>query len=190
MPNDSATKMSVYSSPTSDWGALHLPSPRQDAVYYVASPSTSTFVPASTSESTLSNYTSFIAAPSPQTPPSSDDSEDTNSDTGGRTGRRAQYPCMYPTCERILTSPYTRQVHMRTHKPKVPKPFVCSMACGQAFTRQHDRRRHEVVLHGKKCEHVCARCKRFFSSEKMLQRHVCRGHREGTLQWPLSDSGT
>ncbi|KAJ7607530.1 hypothetical protein FB45DRAFT_1067823 [Roridomyces roridus] len=129
------------------------------------------------------------------TPPRSETDSITNDDSilrvtpGGnhRPGRRAQYPCEHPGCDRVLTSPYTRQVHMRTHRPKVRKAFVCTLGCGEAFTRQHDRQRHEVALHGKKCKDVCQRCKRFFSSPKMLERHVCRGGRQGAIQWPLSD---
>jgi hypothetical protein len=102
-----------------------------------------------------------------------------------KTGRRAQYPCQHPSCSRVLTSPYTRQVHMETHKVKPRKAFTCTMGCGEVFTRQHDRHRHEVALHGKQCTHVCSRCKRFFSTQKMLDRHVCRGHRQGAIQWPL-----
>ncbi|KAJ7621198.1 hypothetical protein FB45DRAFT_1032458 [Roridomyces roridus] len=100
-----------------------------------------------------------------------------------KTGRRAarQYPCLEPACDKMLTSPYTRQVHMGTHKAKVRKTFLCTLGCGEAFTRQHDRQRHEVALHGKKCKHVCARCKRFFSSAKMLDRHACR-HRQQPVE--------
>ncbi|KAJ7855620.1 hypothetical protein B0H14DRAFT_2754476, partial [Mycena olivaceomarginata] len=78
---------------------------------------------------------------------------------------------------------------IETQKIKPRKVFTCTMSCGEVFTRQHDRHRHEVTLHGNKCKHVCSHCKRFFSTAKMLDRHVCRGHRQGTrqgtIQWPL-----
>ncbi|KAJ7621213.1 hypothetical protein FB45DRAFT_1062232 [Roridomyces roridus] len=105
--------------------------------------------------------------------------------TPSKSKRSAQYPCLHPRCERVLTSPYTRQVHMRTHRVK--PTFLCTMGCGEDFTRQHDRERHEVALHGKKCKHTCKRCKRFFSSDKMLLRHVCRGNKQGAIRWPLDD---
>ncbi|KAJ7621030.1 hypothetical protein FB45DRAFT_870793 [Roridomyces roridus] len=138
--------------------------------------------------------TTFITT-APPTPPPSDSDSFTNEDSimrispgaSHRPGRRAQYPCEHPQCDRVLTSPYTRQVHMRTHRAKVRKAFICTLGCGEAFTRQHDRQRHEVSLHGKKCKDVCQRCKRFFSSTKMLDRHVCRGDRHGEIQWPLGD---
>ncbi|KAJ7605767.1 hypothetical protein FB45DRAFT_848497 [Roridomyces roridus] len=92
---------------------------------------------------------------------------------------RGHFPCLHPTCPRILTSPYTRSVHMSTHLlPRVRKEFICTFdGCAEAFTRRHDRARHEVALHGKECAHTCERCRRFFSSERMLERHACRGRR-------------
>ncbi|KAJ7612682.1 hypothetical protein FB45DRAFT_939560 [Roridomyces roridus] len=113
-----------------------------------------------------------------------------HSKTSGKsntTSRRAQYPCLHPTCGRVLTSLYTRQVHMGTHRAKARKAFICTLGCGEAFTRQHDRQRHEVALHGKQCQHVCQRCRRFFSSAQMLDRHVCRGlgSRTAVLRWPV-----
>ncbi|KAJ7628865.1 hypothetical protein FB45DRAFT_919398 [Roridomyces roridus] len=89
----------------------------------------------------------------------------------------SQYPCPHPSCDRILSSAHTRRVHMRTHRVKVPRSFICTMGCGQAFTRQHDRARHEVATHGRECPFVCGGCKRFFSGAKTLGRHVCRGLR-------------
>ncbi|KAJ7614994.1 hypothetical protein FB45DRAFT_842207 [Roridomyces roridus] len=137
--------------------------------------------------------TTFLPTP----PPSDFESDATNnSERSGdsKTRRAAQYPCLSPGCDRVLTSLYTRQVHMGTHRPKVRKTFLCTFGCGEAFTRQHDRQRHEVALHEKQCQHVCARCRRFFSSEKMLERHVCRrlrhptGTEDGAIQWaPIAD---
>ncbi|KAJ7716501.1 hypothetical protein B0H14DRAFT_3012838 [Mycena olivaceomarginata] len=131
------------------------------------------------------SHTTFIACATQ--PPSGRATSPALGTASGKNGRRAQYPCQHPSCSRVLTSPYTRQVHMGTHKIKPRKAFTCTMGCGEVFTRQHDRHRHEVALHGKKCTHVCSRCKRFFSTEKMLNRHVCRGHRQGAIQWPLGD---
>lgn len=89
--------------------------------------------------------------------------------------RRALYPCPHPTCDRMLTTPYTRQLHMSSHREKVRKAFLCTLGCGEAFTRRHDRQRHEVALHSEQCTHNCKRCGRFFSSVNMLFRHFCSG---------------
>ncbi|KAJ6491506.1 hypothetical protein DFH09DRAFT_1291064 [Mycena vulgaris] len=169
------------SSPPSDPGPSRLASPSPAPAPDTPNASTSASVSPSAS-SPSSTHTNFItaASPVPELPTAGEN-------RSGKTGRRAQYPCLHPTCERVLTSPYTRQVHMGTHRTKVRKAFPCTLGCGEAFTRQHDRQRHEVALHGKKCKHVCARCRRFFSSAKMLDRHVCRGHRQGAIQWPLGD---
>jgi hypothetical protein len=113
-----------------------------------------------------------------------DDSDQTNSEKDGR----AQYPCLHKGCDRVLTSMYTRKVHMSTHKPKPRKSFKCTMGCDVYFTRQHDRNRHEVTLHGKKCNYVCPRCSRFFSGQKKLDNHTCHGQREGSFRWPLAES--
>jgi hypothetical protein len=148
------------------------------------SPSPSASAPSSMS-SPSSPHTTFIACATTPTPLLSETDTPSADTAPTKIGRRGQYPCLHPSCSRVLTSPYTRQVHMGTHSPKPRKAFLCTMGCGEVFTRQHDRHRHEVALHGKKCTHVCARCKRFFSTAKMLDRHVCRGHRQGAIQWPL-----
>jgi hypothetical protein len=164
----------------SDCVELQSPSPACDRQN--ASPSASD---SSSASSPSSPRTTFIACATPLTPPPSETDTHPENTAPNRVGRRGQYPCLHPSCSRVLTSPYTRQVHMGTHAPKPRKAFLCTMGCGEVFTRQHDRHRHEVALHGKKCTHVCARCKRFFSTAKMLDRHVCRGHRQGAIQWPL-----
>ncbi|KAJ7321634.1 hypothetical protein DFH08DRAFT_1033588, partial [Mycena albidolilacea] len=165
----------------SDCVELQSPSPACDR--HNASPAASD----SSASSPSSPHTTFIACAIPPTPSPSETDTHPENTAPNRVGRRGQYPCLHPSCSRVLTSPYTRQVHMGTHAPKPRKAFLCTMGCGEVFTRQHDRHRHEVALHGKKCTHVCARCKRFFSTAKMLDRHVCRGHRQGAIQWPLGD---
>jgi hypothetical protein len=119
-----------------------------------------------------------------ETTSTAEDSDQTNSEKDGR----AQYPCLHKGCDRVLTSMYTRKVHMSTHKPKPRKSFKCTMGCDVYFTRQHDRNRHEVTLHGKKCNYVCPRCSRFFSGQKKLDNHTCHGQREGSFRWPLAES--
>ncbi|KAL1665444.1 ABC1 family-domain-containing protein [Schizophyllum commune] len=47
------------------------------------------------------------------------------------------------------------------------------MGCGEEFSRQHDRFRHEVLKHERSCRWVCDTCHKFFGSQKNLDRHVC-----------------
>ncbi|KAJ7321663.1 hypothetical protein DFH08DRAFT_1085863 [Mycena albidolilacea] len=138
-------------TPSSDYVELtRSPSPRSSYTTSPAADVQSALASASTSVPPPS-HTTFIAC---ATRPSSDRGTSPALDTAtAKTGRRAQYPCQHPSCSRILTSPYTRQVHMETHKVKPRKSFTCTMGCGEVFTRQHDRHRHEVALHGKKCTH-------------------------------------
>ncbi|KAJ7116320.1 hypothetical protein C8R44DRAFT_627929 [Mycena epipterygia] len=156
----------------------------EDTASLLALTSTAASASTSTSRSSspfLSAHSTFIAS----TPHPSFETDTAVEDENGRIGRHAKRPCLHPTCERVLTSPDMRQVHMGIHKTKVRKAFLCTLGCGEVFTRRHDRQRHEVALHGKKCQYVCARCKRFFSNARMLDRHVCRGQRQGSIQWPL-----
>ncbi|EIN08977.1 hypothetical protein PUNSTDRAFT_134150 [Punctularia strigosozonata HHB-11173 SS5] len=101
--------------------------------------------------------------------------------------RRKRYACLYPNCDRLLTSEYTRRVHMTTHT-KVRKSIPCTMpGCMENFSRMHDRLRHEVTQHGKVCEFSCHVCKRFFSSAKFLGNHKCPGERVGfPSRWPAT----
>ncbi|KAF8146515.1 hypothetical protein K438DRAFT_1447995, partial [Mycena galopus ATCC 62051] len=135
----------------------------------------------STSSSSCSSpsNTTFIHSGPPESPLSEPDA--TQPAESGKIGC-AQYPCLHPTCDRVLTSLHTRETHMRTHNAKVPKVLLCTLGCSKTFTREHDRQRHEVTLHGKKHNHICTRCKRFFSNTKRLNRHVCRGRRQGWIQ--------
>ncbi|KAJ7321633.1 hypothetical protein DFH08DRAFT_969998 [Mycena albidolilacea] len=144
--------------------------------------------PANTLSNPSLSHANFITCVSPPTPAPSTSPTPPADTASGKSARRGQYPCLHPPCSRILTIPYTRQVHMGTHTAKPRKAFTCTLGCGEVFTRQHDRHRHEVALHGKQCAHVCARCKRFFATEKMLGRHVCRGYRQSGIQWPLGDN--
>lgn len=102
-----------------------------------------------------------------------------------REGKRELYPCPFPSCHRVLKSPYTQQIHLKAHEVKPQKHFPCTMGCSESFTRHHDRLRHEVAQHGKQCEFSCKRCERFFSSQRMLDRHTCWGWRDGSLRWQL-----
>ncbi|KAJ7847824.1 hypothetical protein B0H14DRAFT_2768938 [Mycena olivaceomarginata] len=173
-------------SPSSDHSSLqaNTSSPLPDVHSASASPSPPSSISTSDPSPSHANFT-CVSPPTPAPSTSATPPADTAS---GKSARRGQYPCLHPSCSRVLTSPYTRQVHMGTHKAKPRKAFTCTLGCGEVFTRQHDRHRHEVALHGKECAHVCARCNRFFSTEKMLGRHVCRGHRQSGIQWPLGDN--
>ncbi|KII86852.1 hypothetical protein PLICRDRAFT_271766 [Plicaturopsis crispa FD-325 SS-3] len=103
-------------------------------------------------------------------------SSSTSSGTGTGKQRRRRFSCILQGCDRQFTSEYTRKVHMTTHQPKVKTSLPCTMpGCQEMFSRQHDRLRHEVSQHGKSCEWSCSVCRRFFSSERMLQIHKCQG---------------
>ncbi|PBK71543.1 uncharacterized protein ARMOST_11965 [Armillaria ostoyae] len=93
---------------------------------------------------------------------------------------RRRHPCLIPGCLRRFTSQYTLKVHMQAHKPKPRVSFLCTLGCGERFSRQHDRLRHEVAKHNKVCEFSCEACGRFFSMAKTLGNHKC----------PLAQGGT
>ncbi|KAK0478704.1 hypothetical protein IW261DRAFT_181157 [Armillaria novae-zelandiae] len=93
---------------------------------------------------------------------------------------RRRHPCLIPGCQRRFTSQYTLKVHMQAHKPKPRVSFVCTLGCGERFSRQHDRLRHEVAKHNKICEFSCEACGRFFSMAKTLGNHKCPCAQGGT----------
>ncbi|KAK0189719.1 hypothetical protein F5146DRAFT_1122206 [Armillaria mellea] len=93
---------------------------------------------------------------------------------------RRRHPCLIPGCQRRFTSQYTLKVHMQAHKPKPRVSFVCTLGCGERFSRQHDRLRHEVAKHNKVCEFSCEACGRFFSMAKTLGNHKCPSAQGGT----------
>ncbi|KAF8918430.1 hypothetical protein CPB85DRAFT_1282065 [Mucidula mucida] len=109
-----------------------------------------------------------VAAPAKQSATVGDDSS------------RRRHPCLIPGCLRRFTSQYTLKVHMQAHKPKPRVSFLCTLGCGERFSRQHDRLRHEVAKHNKVCEFSCDACGRFFSTAKTLGNHKC----------PLAQGGT
>ncbi|KAJ7650915.1 hypothetical protein FB45DRAFT_1078170 [Roridomyces roridus] len=52
--------------------------------------------------------------------------------------------------------------------------FPCTMGCVLAFSRRHDRLRHEVSQHGRPKQWECDLCAKFFSSQKTLEKHNMR----------------
>ncbi|KIY66938.1 hypothetical protein CYLTODRAFT_397913 [Cylindrobasidium torrendii FP15055 ss-10] len=93
---------------------------------------------------------------------------------------RRRHPCLVSGCLRRFTSQYTLKVHMQAHKPKPRVSFLCTLGCGERFSRQHDRLRHEVAKHNKVCEFSCEACGRFFSTAKTLGNHKCPVAQGGT----------
>jgi hypothetical protein len=87
---------------------------------------------------------------------------------------RPAHRCPDPLCARNFTSDYTLAKHMKSHLPKAPRSFPCTMGCTMDFSRKHDRLRHEVAQHGRVCEAECSSCLGFFSSEATLKKHKCK----------------
>lgn len=80
---------------------------------------------------------------------------------------------------RIMKNKRAKESSPRT-KPRTN--FPCSFAgCLEAFSRKHDRMRHEVIQHSRRCEWSCDQCRKFFSTEKTLAKHKCS--RVGDLRW-------
>jgi hypothetical protein len=102
--------------------------------------------------------------------------------------KRRKLSCLHGSCKRTFSDEYIREVHMLTHQTKGKKSFPCTFArCSQIFSRKHDRLRHEVLQHGKQCDWVCDRCRKFFACEKTLQKHHCGGS-SGT-RWVVPADG-
>ncbi|KAJ7253247.1 hypothetical protein C8J57DRAFT_1005903, partial [Mycena rebaudengoi] len=98
---------------------------------------------------------------------------DSNASSGSK---RRKLSCLHRSCKRKFSDEYVGEVHMLTHQTKGKQSFPCTIArCSQIFSRKHDRLRHEVLQHGKQCEWVCDRCRKFFACEKTLQKHQCGG---------------
>ncbi|KAF8987970.1 hypothetical protein BDQ17DRAFT_1414771 [Cyathus striatus] len=116
------------------------------------------------------------SSPTPSTPSHSvsscEDSSSSISQNGNRRPRRLS--CLHSGCNRRFMSEYTRKLHMGTHKPKTR--YTCQMGCDETFSRQHDRLRHEVAIHGRQVEWLCERCRRFFSCQGTLDKHKCSGN--------------
>lgn len=102
--------------------------------------------------------------------------------------KRRQFPCLNPMCNRHFTSEYTRRVHMQVHEPRPRRSFPCTMGCSERFSRKHDRVRHEVAKHERKCEWNCKRCQRFFCSKKTMAKHDCPGRLVVASRWTVSGS--
>ncbi|SJL08291.1 uncharacterized protein ARMOST_11654 [Armillaria ostoyae] len=120
-----------------------------------------------------------FSSPQLRTPPSINKSSPNPSSQDNASSRR-RHPCLIPGCQRRFTSQYTLKVHMQAHKPKPRVSFVCTLGCGERFSRQHDRLRHEVAKHNKVCEFSCEACGRFFSMAKTLGNHKCPSAQGGT----------
>ncbi|KAJ7437428.1 hypothetical protein B0H11DRAFT_1885148 [Mycena galericulata] len=88
---------------------------------------------------------------------------------------RRKFKCLKPECKRLFKNSHRLKVHLETHKSKAPRVFQCTAGCAAFFSRQHDRLRHEVTQHGRKCEWVCEICSVFFSTSKTLENHRCKG---------------
>ncbi|KAF8957842.1 hypothetical protein BDZ97DRAFT_79063 [Flammula alnicola] len=161
----------------------------QDDPFFCPSPSTSMSLSTPDSRTTLPNESS----PAENNLPDLDESSATSSpspDTPAQLStvqqRWRRVACLHPGCDRQFVSAHTRRIHMRTHEPKARQYFPCTMGCSEAFSRQHDRMRHEVTKHGRECKWSCKLCRRFFSFEKTLKNHKCSG--QGVSRWSIPKS--
>lgn len=146
-------------------------------------------IPSTSNKGLLMGSTFQDEPPIPMSPSSESSHSSSSYSNRSPTHRRGRYPCLDPTCSRLLTSEYTRKVHMESHKPKPRKVIPCTAdpSCKEMFGRQHDRLRHEVVQHRKVCEFSCGRCGRFFSSARMLEKHGGRCPGEiAAGRWPAA----
>ncbi|KAI5896428.1 uncharacterized protein SCHCODRAFT_02492587 [Schizophyllum commune H4-8] len=78
--------------------------------------------------------------------------------------QRSRSATSYPT-SKILPVTRPKRTALKCEYPN----------CDAHFSRQHDRLRHEVNKHGRKCEWTCDVCRRFFSNASTLERHRCTG---------------
>ncbi|KAJ6617015.1 hypothetical protein B0H10DRAFT_1948699 [Mycena sp. CBHHK59/15] len=119
--------------------------------------------------------------PSQSSPSTSSTDDDSPAPLGSDSSYRLQdkrhkYPCLHRGCKRKFTDEYIREIHMVTHQTKAKPTFPCTFPiCPEVFSRKHDRLRHEVTQHGKQCEWICHKCRKFFASEKTLTKHRCSG---------------
>ena len=128
---------------------------------------------------------------------SDEEREREREDMGDQDDDARRFPCRREGCDSRFVREYTRKLHEKTHKPKPPRVFTCSVpSCNVKTSRRHDLLRyvlallshrsrsvlltllpppyrHEVRKHGKKSNWQCEFCQTFFSSEKTQERHTC-----------------
>ncbi len=80
-----------------------------------------------------------------------------------RRNRRVTDPSMSVfhcrTCNKPFARQYNLKQHMMTHKENRERPHVCPWAdCRKGFFRKTDLDRHDISIHQKMKEYVCARC--------------------------------
>ncbi|KAJ7699504.1 hypothetical protein B0H14DRAFT_3100230 [Mycena olivaceomarginata] len=86
-----------------------------------------------------------------------------------RRSQRAKYNCPVSGCESTFTRRINLNGHLRAHSDE--RPFVCRWtACGRAFARLHDCKRHEH-LHTIDPSFACNGCRKKFARLDALNRH-------------------
>lgn len=108
----------------------------------------------------------------------------------GRVTARALSERTCPVCEKVFSSKWNRDSHLRVHSGE--KPFVCGM-CQKGFGNRSCLTRHEKVHSGER-PHVCGVCQKSFANRTNLISHekLHSGHRPyvcGTCQRSFARRG-
>ncbi|KAJ7340013.1 hypothetical protein DFH08DRAFT_630002, partial [Mycena albidolilacea] len=93
----------------------------------------------------------------------------TRSASRNRRRQGAKYGCPVSGCESTFTRHVNLNGHVRAHSDE--RPFVCRWtACGKAFVRLHNCKRHEH-LHTIDPSFACNGCRKEFVRLDALNRH-------------------
>ncbi|KAJ3216745.1 hypothetical protein HDU67_009071 [Dinochytrium kinnereticum] len=143
--------------------------------YYLPSPSSTSPMGLSRSDSFASNSSGYSSASSDGFSLQGQCYENAGSDRENyipsTTKQVKRYPCKQPGCNRSFTRLFNLKAHMETHNPDRERSFKCEH-CGVAFCRAQDLLRHGTV-HDKTNLMVCPACPtKTFSRKDALRRHI------------------
>ncbi|KAJ1539808.1 hypothetical protein HK405_012394, partial [Cladochytrium tenue] len=120
---------------------------------------------------------------SPAEPPSASGPAPGRSTAPVRFTARKKHACPFPGCGRTFPRQYNLQSHLFCHTKE--RPQRCE-ACGAAFARRHDLRRHVHALHDPTRAHGCTRCTTSFPTAALLKKHrAATGHLDTASRCPV-----